>query len=288
VGSNVLKALIDLNQFNITILTRKEGASLPAGVAVKVVDFSSVESLSTVLKGQDAVIDTTSSMEFQTPLNLINAAAVAGVYRFITSDFGMDPTNPNVASLPVFGRKAASFGEVKAVSEKTGMTWTTVSTGPFLDWNLQNRSFGIDLIDKKIRLPNDGTHVLPWTTLESIGKATAAVLAHPKETENRPVYVSSIEKSQKEVAELAKEALGPDGWQTTTIDVETAFQKAMADFKAGIYNMQTFGPMILYASARKEYSGPWEKDDNALLGVKRMTNEELKALIKDIASTGNK
>jgi hypothetical protein len=41
----------------------------------------------------------------------------------------------------------------------------------------------------------------------------------------------------------------------------------MEDFKAGVYTRETFGPMIIYASGRKEYTGLWEKGDNdALLG----------------------
>jgi uncharacterized protein YbjT (DUF2867 family) len=288
VGSNVLNALIDLNRFNITVLTRKEGASFPAGVTARVADFTSVEALTEILKGQDAVVDTTSSMEIQTPINLINAAAAAGVYRYITSDFGMDPLNPKVASLPVFARKAASFRAAKEAHERTGMTYTAVTTGAFLDWNLQNRFAGIDPFDKKVQWFDEGTHVVPWTTLESIGKAAAAVLVHPAETENRPVYVSSIVKSQKEVVQAAKEALGADGWETTHIDMEALFQQAMEGFKAGDYSGQTMGPMIQYSMANPDYSGPWDKDDNALLGVTAMTDGELKELIKELVAAGGK
>lgn len=287
VGAHVLNALLGLNCFEITVLTRKEGSSFPAGVTVKTVDFSSIDSLSSILKGQDAVIDTTMSSDIQTPINLINAAAAAGVYRFITSDFGLDPLNTKVAALPVFRRKSAAFQEVKAVSERTGMTWTIVATGPFLDWNLRNGWSGIDLYHKSIHLFDDGDNVLPWTTLESVGQATAAVLVHPTETENRPVYVSSAVKSQKELAELAKAALGSDGWRTTTCDMEASFQKAMSDFEAGIYSMGTFAPMIQYSTAKKEYAGPWEKDDNALLEIKTMSDAEIKALMMGITMARN-
>lgn len=53
----------------------------PTGAHVKIVDFTSVESLSAAIAGQDAVIDTTFSPEIGTPLRLIDAAAEAGVYR---------------------------------------------------------------------------------------------------------------------------------------------------------------------------------------------------------------
>lgn len=53
----------------------------PAAASVKIVDFTSVESLSAAMAGQDAVIDTTFSPEIDTPLRLIDAAVKAGVYR---------------------------------------------------------------------------------------------------------------------------------------------------------------------------------------------------------------
>ena len=283
-----MNGLLGLNRFNITVLTRREDAPFPAGVTAKVADFSSVESLTEILQGQDAVIDTTASMETQTPTNLIDAAAAAGVYRYITSDFGLDPLNPKVAALPVFARKAASFQAAKRAHAETGMTYTAVATGAFLDWNLRNRFSGIDLFDKKVQLFDDGAHVLPWTTLESVGRATAAVLVRAAETENRVVYVSSLVKSQKEIVDVAKLALGADGWESTVVDMDAMFQQAMERFKAGDYSPRTMGPMIQYATAKDDYSGPWERDDNALLGVESMSDDELEGLITKLVAAGGK
>ena len=281
----MLNALVALGKFNITVLSRQEGASLPAGVAIKVVDYTSVESLTESLKGFDAVIDTTSPQDIKVPLNLIDATAAAGVYRFIPSDFGMDPTNAHVQTLPVFGRKHAAFEHLQQKAKESGLTWTVVANGSFLDWNLKVGFMGIDLSNKKVNLFDDGNNVNPWTTLETIGKATAAVLLHPEETENRTVYISSVTKSQKQMVDLAKEALGPDGWETSNLDMAKVFEKAIADFKAGIYTMQVFGDMIRYAVSSPDYAAPWPKDDNALLGVHSMSDDEVKDLIKQLASS---
>lgn len=283
-GANVLNALIELDRFNITVLARKEGGSFPDGVTVKVADYTSVVALTSLLRGQDAVVDTTSSPDVQTPVNLITAAAAAGVYRYITSDYGMDPLHPKVASLPVFARKAVSLQTAKEAAERTGMTYTAIATGPFLDWNLREAFSGIDVFNKKIQLFDEGTHRIPYTTLKAIGRAAAAVLVHPRETENRPVYVSEVVKSQAEIVEVAKTVLGAEGWETEKLDMDPIFKKAMENFAAGDYSRGTFGAMIQYASAKPEYSGPWEKDDNALLGIEPMSDEELGVLIKGIAA----
>jgi hypothetical protein len=227
-------------------------------------------------------------METQTPVNLINAAAAAGVVRFITSDFGFDPLNPKVAALPVFGRKAASLQAAREAHDRTGMTYTVVATGPFLDWNLRTAFSGIDLFGRKIQWFDDGAHVVPWTTLKSIGEATAAVLLHPAETENRPVYVSSVVKSQKDIVAAAKHVLGADGWESTTIDMDALFQRVMEAFRGGDYSGETMIPMIHYAMSKPEYSGPWAKDDNELLGVEAMTDEGLESLIKELVAAGGK
>ena len=68
----------------MTVLGRNSKA-FPAAARVKVVDFTSVESLSAAIAGQDVVIDTTFSPEVETPLRLIDAAAKAGVYRLSVS-----------------------------------------------------------------------------------------------------------------------------------------------------------------------------------------------------------
>jgi uncharacterized protein YbjT (DUF2867 family) len=83
VGARVLSALLNLG-FNVTVLTRTPNP-FPAAEQVKVVDFTSVASLTSALAGQDAVIDTTFSPEIETPLRLIDAAVQAGVYRLFVS-----------------------------------------------------------------------------------------------------------------------------------------------------------------------------------------------------------
>ncbi|KAL4725727.1 hypothetical protein ACLX1H_007879 [Fusarium chlamydosporum] len=120
------------------------------------------------------------------------------------------------------------------------LTWTIIACGAFLDWNLSTTYMNINLKDKKISLLGDGTNVMPWTTLRNVSKATVAALLVPEETKNRVVYVHDIFKSQKEVAELAKAALGPEGWEETTVDITKQFNDAMADFKSGRLSPMVF------------------------------------------------
>lgn len=79
----VLNALLNL-EFNVTVLSRSS-KPLPAAASVKIVDFTSVESLSAAIAGQDAVIDATFSPDVETLLRLIDAAAENGVYRLFVN-----------------------------------------------------------------------------------------------------------------------------------------------------------------------------------------------------------
>ncbi|RHZ45936.1 aromatic alcohol reductase [Aspergillus thermomutatus] len=280
VGSRVLTALVDLG-FNVTVLNRSAKAPQTA-VTEKVIDFSSMESISAAVKGQDAVIDTTNSDDIETSLRLIAAAAANGVYRFITSDFGLDPDLPGVHEMPVFGRKKAFYDAVKKSTE-SGMTYTVIACGPFLDWCLASGFAGIILKDKIATIFDDGANIVPWTTLEDVGKATAGALLKPNETRNRPVYVHSVYMSQMQLLNMAKEVLGDGGWRTTYQDMKPLFDQSMEDLRSGNITPMTFGVQIQYCIATPALAHPWKRDDNGLVGVKERTPEEVKELISSLA-----
>lgn len=255
----------------------------PPRVNLKVVDFSSVPALTDALAGQDAVVDATFTTD-DTSKRLIDASIAAGVSRFIPSDFGFDPANSLVYELPVFARKKAALQHVKAAAAASAdFSWTVIACGVFLDWNLSTKYMNIDLVDKKIALFGEGTNVVPWTTLRDVGRATAAALLAP-ETRNRVVYVHSILKSQRQVAELAKEALGPESWEETMVDIKRQFDDAMTEFKSGHASPQGFGTMIQYASSTPDMMTKWPRDDNVLVGLKTMSDAEVRDLIVQLAT----
>ncbi|KAF7590222.1 hypothetical protein BBP40_003153 [Aspergillus hancockii] len=282
VGARVLRALLDL-EFNVTVLSRNS-KPFPTAARVQVVDFTSVESLSAAIAGQDAVIDTTFSPDIETPLRLIDAAAENGVYRFITSDFGLDPDLPGVHDMPVFARKKASYEAVKRHAAHNRLTYTLVACGAFLDWGISSGFAGLDLQEKKAFIFGDGNNVVPWTTLDDVGRATANVLLHPQETLNRPVYVHSVFMSQNQILGATKEVLGNEGWKTTYNDMKPLLENALADLKAGNISASTFEVQIKYCIATRALAHPWARDDNSLLGLEEWDLEKVKRLIQTIAN----
>ncbi|KAF7168900.1 hypothetical protein CNMCM5623_001806 [Aspergillus felis] len=282
-GSNILTALLDSGKFTITVLTRKPNSNLPANVTTKVVDFDSLDSLTNALKGQDAFIDATSTPDPSVAIRLIEAAIAANVHRFIPAEFSIDPTATNCRTLPVFAGKAHVYDYLRQVAAEGRLTYTSISNGAFLDWNLRTGFSNINIAKKRIDLLNDGTRVIPWTLLPSVGKAVANALLRANETKNRTCYVCSIMKSQKEVGELAQEAFGKEGWSVQTQDAAKVLRDAMAQFKAGNVTFEVIGGMIRWTLTQPESAAGWAKNDNELLGVPTMTDEEVKELIKQIA-----
>jgi hypothetical protein len=201
----------------------------------------------------------------------------------VTSDFGLDPDLPGVHDMPVFARKKASYEAVKRHAAHNRLTYTLVACGAFLDWSLSSGFAGLDLQEKNAFIFGDGNNVVPWTTLDDVGRATANVLLYPQETLNRPVYVHSVFMSQNQILGATKEVLGNEGWKTTYNDMEFLLENALADLKAGKISASTFEVQIQYCIATRALAHPWERDDNSLLGLKDWNLEKVKRLIQTIA-----
>ncbi|GLA54131.1 hypothetical protein AnigIFM63604_011661 [Aspergillus niger] len=281
-GSHILTALVSHGSFNITVLTRKTGATFPAGVTAKVVDFSSPAEIGLAIQGQDAVVDAILSPDPTVSIGLIDAAIGAGVYRYIAPEFTIHPKYDKTRSLPIFRGKAQIYDYLQKVANDQKITWTAISNGAFLDWCLRSGFLNIDLIKKKILLMNDGTRVFPLTVLPVVGTAVANALAQAEKTKNMHCSIYGVQKCQNEIADLAKEALGPDGWEVKSQDMEKAFEEALSATAIGNYSWTVVGDLIRYSLATPGYNGVFEQNHNDLLGVQPMSDEQVKALIKEI------
>ncbi|KAK2004535.1 isoflavone reductase [Colletotrichum falcatum] len=281
----LLKALVASNKFNITVLTRKAGSQkLPPGVTVKEVDYDSLDSLTQALEGQDALVNSTNSFDPKVATRVVDAAIAAGVYRYIPADYGLDPVRCHVPSLPIFGIRAMALQYMKPKAAESGgkFTWTIITPGAFLDWCLRTGFMGVDVKNKKLSLFNDGENVVPYTMLDDVGKAVVGTLLHADETANRIVYVHSAMKSQKQLGALAQEAVG-GSWENDTVDVDAMYAKCIESIEKGIMTPEVMYPQIMYACTKKEFAQPWGRSDNALFGIKELSDDELKAVCKHLS-----
>lgn len=96
-------------------------------------DYSDA-SLIAAFRGQDAVVSVLGYHGLKEELKIIDAAAAAGVKRFLPSQFSMDSQNaPTIKLLPIFELKVQAIEKLRGY-EASGMSWTAIPTGP--SWDL--------------------------------------------------------------------------------------------------------------------------------------------------------
>lgn len=93
-ATELLRVPIASGKHEITILTRKDSAasSSDGAVSYKKVDYTSVESLTEVLRGYEVCLSFLVIMDeagFEAQKNLIDACVAAGVKKFAPTEWGM-------------------------------------------------------------------------------------------------------------------------------------------------------------------------------------------------------
>ncbi|KAF3384378.1 Pinoresinol reductase 1 [Penicillium rolfsii] len=281
-GPAIVTQLLE-SGFPVTILSRSNSHQVDSRAQVKVVDYSSLDSLVAALKGHDAVVNTLSVglVPQDVHLRLVEAAQAAGVQRFLPSEFGCDTANPNTAQLPVFGDKVAVLKKLQEISKQnSAFTWTAAITGPFFDWGLE-KGFIVNLKGPSTRIYDGGDVPVSGTTLAGIGRAVAGVLKHPEETKNRQVFVSDVQFTQNKILKLSGKE---DQIQKEAVKTEDLEKQAYEALKQSPPDGQTFATnLILRAIFGGIFGSSFTKTDNELLGVEKLSESAVADLIKKAA-----
>ncbi|KAI0518158.1 hypothetical protein F5B22DRAFT_73740 [Xylaria bambusicola] len=278
-GPAILKHLLKAG-FQVTVLTR-EGTNheFPPTVAVKHVNYDSIDSLTAAFQGQDAVVSNLGFEGLLKQQRIIDAAIKANVKRFIPSEFGSDTTTPKTAGLAVFADKIATQKVLEEAAAKGAITYTNIINGPFLDWGMQ-----VGLIlqpkEKSVTLYDGGERRFSTTTLDTIGKAVAAVLKKPDETKNRDVFIQDAAPTLKQLKAIAEKVTGA-AWQAKEVSVEKeVLAPALAELKKENPDQGKIAyPLIITSIWGEGYGTPFSKLDNELLGLRELTEPELEAVV---------
>lgn len=283
-GPAILDQLLKAG-FEVTVLTRKGSShTFPPSVKTAIVDYDSLDSLVEALRGQDAVVSSLASAALSKQLLLVDAAAKAGVRRFLPSEFGSNTVHEKTSQLPCFGDKVAVQKALQKHAAAGNLTYTVVANGPFFDWGIKV-GFIINVKGKTVNLYDGGNRLFSTTTLATIGKAVAGVLKKPDETKNRAVYVHDTALTLKQLLELAKKATGPDGWTEEVVSVDDLLRQGWAELKSERPDPNKFVLKFISASIWGDgYGSYFEKNDNELLGIKELTADEVQAIVNKFAS----
>ena len=287
IGTAIVKALLNSDQFKVTALTRSDStakATLPDNVDLVTVDYSNRSTLVDALKGQDAVISALNHTALAHQRALLDASVSAGVQRFILSEYGSDTLNPKAAPLPLFAHKKKEQQYAEELAAQGKISYAIVMNGPFLDWGLNNGFLGLDLRKRQMTYVDGGVTKFSTTTLATTGKAVVGVLKKPEETKNRAVYVQDAALTLRDLLRLSKEALGSEAW--TEVDGGTTGEKEKLSYEKlaeGRKDPGVFLGFLLSAIFREGYGGHFQKLDNELLGIVELKESDIVEIIKETA-----
>lgn len=118
----------------MTVITREESKTVfPSNVKIVKTEYT-VDKLTKVLSGQDAVLCLIHPGALNAESIIIDAAAIAGVKLFIPSEFGHNTMDERVlGTLPLLRGKVKIVSQLRS-KEEQGLHWTGIVTGLFFDW----------------------------------------------------------------------------------------------------------------------------------------------------------
>ncbi|KAI3326748.1 NAD(P)-binding protein [Xylariaceae sp. AK1471] len=295
-GTPITSVLVSAG-FAVTIITRPDSTSaFPAGLPVIRVDYSDEDALAAALAGQDGVVSVVGPGAVGAARGMVDAAARAGVKRYIINDFGW---GLNKKGLPEF----ESIGEPRQVAwdrameyaqrdegKEDGFTWTGITIGNPTDWALAKfPHMGFNLATHHATIYDAGTEEFTGTTLSGIGQSVVGVFSHLAETANRFVKVRSIQTCQNELLAAFQKAAatststgtGGKEWEVEHSAVKQLLEEGRRKHAQGVRGwvldllvFQLYAPGEARCVVTKGEKGE-EQNDGPLLGVREESVDEV-------------
>ncbi|KAM0540813.1 hypothetical protein ACHAPJ_013501 [Fusarium lateritium] len=281
-GSAVLSKLIATPHLNVRVLRNLRSKSVyPAGIQVTDVDYSSTEELTRALAGQHALVSTVGAPGISGQLQLINACIAAGVNRFIPSDFGADLENPNAQKLPLFVPKVKIHQYLVAKSNTTGISYTYIYTGSFLDWGFEN-NMSFDVLSDTPTIVGDGNLPFSGVLLPTAGEAVVGVLNNLVTTKNRAVFVRDFITTQNQLLDIASRIAPVRHYNPVHAELDDLQGAADDRLTQGLYDMETFRPYIYRAMFDPAYRSEPLALDNQLLCISEKSEANLEEAMRAV------
>ncbi|KAF4459886.1 hypothetical protein FALBO_13364 [Fusarium albosuccineum] len=278
-GTPITAALTSAG-FDVTIITRTEStATFPPGLPVIKTDYT-LENFTKALTGQDAVVCVVGPAGIGHQPTMIDAAAAAGVKRFILDDYGWGPDFRSFPEFePIRAQRVLGPDRAKHHAEANpSFTWTGIATGNPIDWALKRfPPMGFDVAQKIALIYDAGTECFTGTTLKGIGQSVVGVLQHPDETANRVVTAMSIKTCQNELLEAFQAATGSqwDIQKSTTKELIDASREKHEKGDRGWVLGLAVGQLFDEGKARCLVAPSREASDSELLAVVDETPDDV-------------
>ena len=280
-GSVILDALIADGSYQVTVLQRASSRSkITHNKTTKILHFDddfSVDQLTGLLKEQDAVIAAFRPSDVNQQMRLAEAAAEAGVKRFIPADFGSCDSGSARAQelVPLFKRKTQVRERLQELAEShPNFTWTSLVCGHFFDWGLRENFLHFNIPKRKAEILDDGTTKSSQSTLARIAEATIRVFQREEITRNRVLFIQSFCVSQGKVLK-ALERVTDSHWSVEYFDSEQFIKENKA--KADEGDKDAVEDLVFALGA---IDGNWETRDGFAMKELGLEDEDLEAAVR--------
>lgn len=290
-GAPILEALLAAGIFEVTLLRRASSSSTSSSssaagrVRTAVVDDElSVESLTAALAGQDACIACFRPRDPGAHLRLADAAAAAGVQRYIPADYGScDASTARAQELvPLFLNKERVRERLRehAAREGSRFTWTALVVGHFFDWGLRERFLHFDLATCTADILDDGTLRSSTTTLARIADVVVRVLRDEYEavSRNRTLFLQSFCVSQLDVLASLERATGRK-WTVNWLRSDEFIPATKIKADAG--DLDAVEDLVF---ALGVLDGNWEQKDGFAMDALGLQNEDLDEVVRKVVA----
>ncbi|PNP44415.1 hypothetical protein TGAMA5MH_03818 [Trichoderma gamsii] len=216
-GSLIVDCLLNSQspRFHVTALSRKkhDSATISPQLHVCETDYNDVGKLTDLLRGHDILISAVSAdSAIEVDYRLLDSAILAGVSRFIPSEYTLDLYHPAVRATKspiIYGKKIKRAERLEEEGRNGRIEWTTIVPAGFFDWALDNGLLGFDIKNRKATLYDEGKHLATACTLSFLAACIvrAASLTGP-EVRNKRVRVAEFAYTGKEVLDLLEKFTG--------------------------------------------------------------------------------
>ena len=283
-GPSILHALLFAETFTVTVISRSSSKSTYPDSAhvAHISDDPTLEEFVHVLGGQDALVLTFSGSNSDLQIRLADAAALAGVKRFIPADFGScDSSSPRALDLlPIYRAKRTVRQHLQQLTSvaNSNLSWTSLVCGHFFDYGLKSGLLQFDITAHKVKIYDSGDVKFSATVIGTIGVAVVRVLQNEDETRNRMLYIHSSCVTQNEILKSLERVTGRD-WQVTHVDSEELINEIKGKLDRDPDNVEATENMV---SVLGIVDSNWEsKPDlaNSLLGLKE---DDLDEVVKKV------
>ncbi|KAK7416867.1 hypothetical protein QQX98_004925 [Neonectria punicea] len=280
-GTYITKNLASSGLFDVTVFTRADSPSLPARVKSAPINYDDMDSLTESFRGQDAIVAVIPGHLAELQFKPIEAAIKAGVYRFIPSECGVDIRNPLVCKMPFMKTKQEIEQGLVDAAKEGKLTYTSIYGGAFVEWVLTYEEL-MPIGKRRFNIQNDGNIPFSITKMNDYAKAVVGALSQPEDTENEVLLVESYLPTQHQILALAKEVL-PGDRQVEYVDMDKNAEIAEQKMFAGQFDIPVVDPMVFKIMFSPGYGGQIDETHNNLAGIARLTDNELKWIIKSFA-----